>query len=138
MSSDFVGLLILLTIAVLFILLVLGMLLQWACKLVAGFMLANGLALKAASRAFLTWMVIVKIVDCIEGDADNLVRETAFFGGLVVGFLVQSAIYTKMLTIPETGPVSFGKACLISLMQLIFFVLVYVMFSMVSMALVRA
>ena len=121
------GSVILLSISVIFMLLVFAIFLQGACGAVAGFRPADGTAFKASSRAFLVWVIALKIEDHF---GHKLINDAVVSMLVVVCFLVQSAIYSKMLTTPETGAVSFGKACLISLVQITFAGLSGMMFSM--------
>jgi hypothetical protein len=68
-----------------------------------------------------------------------------FFGGkvtgsaviliTVIGFFVQSAVYMIFLKHPETGSISYGKACLISAIQLSIGVILLIIIAVVGMLL---
>jgi hypothetical protein len=109
------------SIVLIFMLLVLSIFPQLIYRVFTGKSAAKDTALKATPRPFLLWVIALKIEDhfghtVIDGAVVSMLIGTCF--------LVQTVIYSKVLTKPEAGVVSFRNVCMISFIRSIFSVVV--------------
>lgn len=94
---------------------------QLACKMVAKFKPPYSMAYKAVFLGYIASVLVGFIVGFAIGASGQEVTGTSTVLIMVICFFVQAAIYTPLIKHPETGDaIGFGKACLVSLIQLIF------------------
>ena len=90
-----------------------------ATRMVAGFTPPFGTSWLAAYLGFAASIIIVFVAGISLGASRGHVDASANILLMVIGFFVQAAIYGSLLKHPESGPIGFGKACLVSIVQLV-------------------
>lgn len=88
---------------------------HWVCK----FTPAYGMAYVATFYSYLTCNIIGIFVGLMIGTTGNLFNPITIILLMVIGFFIGAAIYGIMIKHPESGPIGFGKACLVNLVLLL-------------------
>lgn len=108
-------------IVFLVVLIVVGALIvQLATKLAAGFKPTLGNAIATVIVGIIAGMIASWILHMV------LTGGTGSLIGLVVAFLVNAAVINFMIKQPSGGQMGFGKACLVSLIQYIIYIVLSV------------
>lgn len=97
---------------------------RFATNLVAKFIPPFGMAYKASFLGAIATYLIGFVLGFIVGASGNEFSGTGYLLLTVIGFFVYAAILGPMIKHPETGPIGFGKACLVSLAQVITMVVI--------------
>jgi hypothetical protein len=115
-----------------------ALIVQLACKMVVKFKPPYGMAYKAAFLGYVASVLVGFVVGFVIGASGQQFTGTSTVLLMVIGFFVQAAIYAPLIKHPETGAIGFGKACLVSLIQLIFGALLIGGIALVVMAIASA
>ncbi len=99
--------------------------LQIATNIVSKFKPQYGMAYKAAFLGYASSFVVGLLFGFIVGVTGNEFGVGAIVASGVIGFFVASSIYSIVLKHPEKGPIGFGTACLVSVIQLVFSVIIF-------------
>jgi hypothetical protein len=103
-----------------------ALIVQLATKMAAGFKPTLGNAVATVIVGLIASMIVGWVLQMLLGSTGSIV-------GLVVGFLVNAYIINMMIKQPAGGQMGFGKACLVSLIQyIIYIVLSVVLFFLVG------
>ena len=102
-----------------------ALIVQLATKMAAGFKPALGNAVATVIVGIIAGAVVSWVMQLVLGSTGSLV-------GVVVAFLLNAFIINLMIKSPAGGQMGFGKACLVSLIQYI----IYIVLSVVLMFLV--
>lgn len=97
---------------------------RFATNLVAKFVPPFGMAYKASFLGTLATYLIGFVFGAIVGATGNEVSSTGYILLTAIGFFVYAAILGPMVKHPETGPIGFQKAFLVSLAQVITMVVI--------------
>ncbi|MBD3337654.1 MAG: hypothetical protein GF353_01010 [Candidatus Lokiarchaeota archaeon] len=97
-----------------------ALIVQLACKMVVKFKPPYGIAYKATFLGYVASVLVGFVGGFVIGASGQQFTGTSIILLMAIGFFVQAAIYAHLIKHPETGAISFGKACIVSLIQLIF------------------
>jgi hypothetical protein len=97
-----------------------ALIVQLACKMVAKFKPPYGMAYKAALLGYVASVLIGFFCGFVIGASGQQFTGTTTLLLIVISFFVQAGIYASLVKHPETGAIGFGKACFVTLIQLIF------------------
>jgi hypothetical protein len=111
MLTGLLGILVFLVVCVL----VGALIVQLATKMAAGFKPTLGNAVATVLVGIILGGIINYVLQMILGSTGSLI-------GLVVAFLVNAFIINMMVKAPAGGQMGFGKACLVSLVQYIIYI----------------
>jgi hypothetical protein len=117
-KSMLTGLLTLLVVLVVCVLIG-ALIVQLATKMAAGFKPSLGNAVATVLVGIILGGIINYVLQMVLGSTGSLV-------GLVVAFLVNAFIINMMIKAPGGGQMGFGKACLVSLVQYIIYIVLAV------------
>jgi hypothetical protein len=90
-----------------------------ATKMAAGFTPPYGTAYLAAFLGYAASLVLGFVIGLVIGASGQTLDGGGTVLIMIIGFFVQAAVYASLLKHPETGNISYGKACLVSLIQLV-------------------
>jgi hypothetical protein len=96
-----------------------ALIIQYATKWVAGFRPSYKQALLAAFLAYIACYVIGGAIGFLIVMSGSKVSGASMVLITIAGFLVQAAFYSMMVKSPEGMALSFGKACLVCLIQIV-------------------
>ncbi len=96
-----------------------AVILRLATRTVAGFTPLYWQAYRATYVSYAVSLVVGFVLGFMIGSAGQKIDASAIILMSVVGFFVQAAIYTAMLKGPDDANLQFGRACLVSLVQLL-------------------
>jgi hypothetical protein len=96
-----------------------ALIVQLATKIVAKFKPGYGMAYVAAFLGYVAGLIIGFVIGLMVGVTGNEFSGGPLVMTMIVGFFVQAAIYGPLIKSPEGTPIGFGKACMVSLIQLI-------------------
>jgi len=88
---------------------------HWVCK----FKPPYGMAYKAIFLAYIASWVVGFFVGFMVAAAGGEIDSATYLLIIIIGFFVTSGLYGIMIKHPESGPIGFSKACLVSLINLI-------------------
>ena len=107
-------------LVVLVVCIVIGALIvQLATKMAAGFKPTLGNAVVTVIVGIIAGAIVSYILQMVLGSTGSLI-------GLVVAFLVNAFIINLMIKAPGGGQMGFGKACLVSLVQYIIYIVIFI------------
>jgi hypothetical protein len=92
---------------------------QLGTKWIAKFKPSYGTAYLAAFLGYLASFVVGVVIGLFVGMSGHSFGGSPVVLSMVIGFSVAAAIYGLLIKHPETGPIGFGKACLVALVQLL-------------------
>jgi len=96
-----------------------ALIVQLATKLVAKYKPPYRMAYKAVFLGYLASAVIGFVIGLMIGASGGTFNETVFVMTMVIGFFAASAIYAPLIKSPANEPLGFGRACMVSLIQVI-------------------
>ena len=118
----------LLTVLVVIVICILigALIVQLATKMAAGFKPALGICVATVIVGMIAGAIVSYVLQMLMGSTGSLI-------GLVVAFLVNAFIINLMIKQPGGAQMGFGKACLVSLVQyIIYIVLSIVLFFLIG------
>jgi len=96
-----------------------ALIVQLATKMAAGFKPALGSAVAAVIVGMIAGAIVSYVLQMVMGSTGSLI-------GIVVAFLANAFIINLMIKPPTGGQMGFGKACLVSLVQYIIYIVLSV------------
>lgn len=104
-----------------------ALIIRFATKLVAKFVPPFGMAYKASFLGVAATYLTGYVFGIIDRASGNQFSSTRFILLTVISFFIYAVILGPMIKHPQTGPIGFGKACLVSLAQIITMVVIVVL-----------
>lgn len=110
---------------------------RFATNIVAKFIPPFSMAYKASFVGELATYLIGLLLGFIIGASGNQIGKVGYLLFVVIGFFVYAAILSPMIKHPETGPIGFGKACYVSLVQTITMIVIIGGVSLLVIAMIK-
>lgn len=108
-----------------------GWFVQFACKIVTGYMPPYGMAYMAAFMALLC-AALLQFSSQFIGNAFGILDPMALLTGVVVAsFMFQCVIYGTMLMEPKKGSIGLGNGILVSALETMFAIILFGFFTLV-------
>jgi hypothetical protein len=101
-----------------------ALIVQLATKLAAGFKPALGTCVVAVIAGLIAGAIVSWLLQMVIGASGSWI-------GLIVGFLLNAFIINLIVKRPDGSQMGFGKACLVSLVQYIIYILIGVVLMVV-------
>ena len=96
-----------------------ALILQYATKWVAKYKPKYGIAYLSAFLGYTASVIVGFVIGFMVGAYGGEFSGGAFVLTMIAGFFVQAAIYSLLIKSPDNEPLGYGKACMVSLLQLI-------------------